>query len=328
MSRTYIGPFGRLLPIPGDSGTPSPIRDSSPRMTAHQPLFLPLPTRLDFGSDPRPGFTDPDRYETMAGPQRSLQPSKAETVGTLPPLRQLLGPESPVGGVASSFPPHLGAVSPAERTAGYPTPRTTGYGRPQHARTEGRIFDVQHTSVQQLQPQHTTTTRQVGLTGTSTMQYPPTLQTYSGGANPMYANSPDESRQAWKPLPAHSDLSNYQWQTAQRPDRRSSPASSSMSGQSLREATTTTKPLLTVVGEKVVPGEGPCYIYEDGTYVRKLIDGEVVNAKWGVTKAGKPRRRLRIACLTCREKKIKCDPGEVKCVQCDKSGRECRFQTA
>lgn len=69
-------------------------------------------------------------------------------------------------------------------------------------------------------------------------------------------------------------------------------------------------------------------MYDDGTHVKKVIDGEAVNAQWGVTKAGKPRKRLAIACLTCREKKIKCDPDEPKCVQCDKSGRECRFQTA
>ena len=297
-------------------------------MIAHQPLFLPLPTRLDYGNDPRPGFTDPNRYETMAGPQRSFQSSRADTIGTLPPVRQLLSPESPVGGGASYFPPHFGVMSPAERAAGYLTPRMNDYDRPQHARTEGSIFDVQHTSLPHLQPQYTTTTRQVGPTSTSNMQYPPILQTYGEGRNLMYANIPDASRQTWQPLPPNPDVSHHQWQTAQRPDSHSSPTSSLMSGQSLREAPTTTKPVLKVVGEKVIQGEGPCYVYDDGTHVRKLIDGEVVNANWGVTKAGKPRKRLAIACMTCREKKIKCDPGKVKCVQCDKSGRECRFQTA
>ena len=86
--------------------------------------------------------------------------------------------------------------------------------------------------------------------------------------------------------------------------------------------------LVQLVGERVVPGEGPCYIYDDGSYVRKIIDGEAVNAQWGITKAGKPRKRLAIACITCREKKIKCDPAVPKCVQCDKTGRDCRFQTA
>ena len=52
------------------------------------------------------------------------------------------------------------------------------------------------------------------------------------------------------------------------------------------------------VGQREVPGEGLCYIYEDGTYCRAIIDGEPVNPSWGITKAGKPRKRLAQACLT------------------------------
>lgn len=82
-----------------------------------------------------------------------------------------------------------------------------------------------------------------------------------------------------------------------------------------------------VVDERYVEGEGICYIYADGSYCPKTIDGELVNANWGVTKAGKPRKRLAQACITCREKKIKCHPNLPKCEQCQKSGRECRFET-
>ena len=78
------------------------------------------------------------------------------------------------------------------------------------------------------------------------------------------------------------------------------------------------------VGQREMPGEGLCYIYEDGTYCRAIIDGEPVNPSWGITKAGKPRKRLAQACLTCREKKIKCEPGYPKCHQCAKSQRVCR----
>ncbi|KXJ93115.1 hypothetical protein Micbo1qcDRAFT_194386 [Microdochium bolleyi] len=77
-----------------------------------------------------------------------------------------------------------------------------------------------------------------------------------------------------------------------------------------------------------VPGEGLCFFYDDGTHCKAIIDGEQVNAHWGVTKAGKPRKRLAIACLTCREKKIKCDPDFPRCVQCEKFGRVCRFKNA
>jgi hypothetical protein len=41
--------------------------------------------------------------------------------------------------------------------------------------------------------------------------------------------------------------------------------------------------------------------------MRPEIDGTPVNANWGVTKAGRPRKRLGLACLTCREKKIAVD---------------------
>ncbi|ESZ96249.1 hypothetical protein SBOR_3407 [Sclerotinia borealis F-4128] len=77
-----------------------------------------------------------------------------------------------------------------------------------------------------------------------------------------------------------------------------------------------------------VAGDGLCYFYDDGTHCKTVIDGEVVNAHWGVTKAGKPRKRLAIACITCREKKIKCDPDYPRCVQCEKFGRVCKFKNA
>jgi hypothetical protein len=82
------------------------------------------------------------------------------------------------------------------------------------------------------------------------------------------------------------------------------------------------------VRQAEVPGEGLCYFYDDGTHCKTVIDGEAVNAHWGVTKAGKPRKRLAIACITCREKKIKCDPDFPRCVQCEKFGRVCKFKNA
>ncbi|OCL09486.1 hypothetical protein AOQ84DRAFT_431293 [Glonium stellatum] len=78
------------------------------------------------------------------------------------------------------------------------------------------------------------------------------------------------------------------------------------------------------VGQRDISGEGLCYVYEDGSFCRVVIDGEPVNPSWGITKAGKPRKRLAQACLTCREKKIKCEPAIPKCHQCTKSQRVCR----
>lgn len=96
---------------------------------------------------------------------------------------------------------------------------------------------------------------------------------------------------------------------------------------STRSPGTTVRPA--VVDERVIEGEGLCFIYADGSYCPQTIDGTPVNANWGVTKAGRPRKRLALACLTCREKKIKCNPAtEAMCDQCRKSGRECRFESA
>lgn len=83
-----------------------------------------------------------------------------------------------------------------------------------------------------------------------------------------------------------------------------------------------------VVREDNIPGRGRCYVYDDGTVCEKVINGDAVNPKWGTTKAGKPRKRLGQACNTCREKKIKCDPSVPKCAQCQKFGRECKFDSA
>lgn len=83
-----------------------------------------------------------------------------------------------------------------------------------------------------------------------------------------------------------------------------------------------------VVGERDIPGKGWSYMYDDGTCCPINIDGNSVNPQWGITKAGKPRKRLAQACSTCREKKIRCDPGSnlSKCSQCLKFNRECRFE--
>lgn len=83
-----------------------------------------------------------------------------------------------------------------------------------------------------------------------------------------------------------------------------------------------------VVDVRDIPGEGECYVLEDGSVMRTEIAGEKVNPAWGITKAGKPRKRLAKACATCREKKIKCEqggPGDTKCVQCARLNRPCKM---
>ncbi len=74
------------------------------------------------------------------------------------------------------------------------------------------------------------------------------------------------------------------------------------------DGTTSPGPALVAryVGKREVPGEGLCHMYDDGTFCQAVIAGEPVNPGFGVTKAGRPRKRLAKACSTCREKKIKC----------------------
>jgi hypothetical protein len=78
------------------------------------------------------------------------------------------------------------------------------------------------------------------------------------------------------------------------------------------------------LGVKDVPGEGAYHVYEGGFRIPTHVDGETVNPAWGLTKANKPRKRLALACLDCREKKIKCEPGASSCLQCEKAKRPCR----
>ncbi|KAK3621340.1 hypothetical protein LTR56_022876 [Elasticomyces elasticus] len=78
------------------------------------------------------------------------------------------------------------------------------------------------------------------------------------------------------------------------------------------------------LGIKEVVGEGAYHLYEGGYRIPTQVDGEQVNPAWGLTKANKPRKRLALACLDCREKKIKCEPGVNSCLQCEKAKRHCR----
>lgn len=52
-----------------------------------------------------------------------------------------------------------------------------------------------------------------------------------------------------------------------------------------------------------------------------------VESPWGFTKAGKARKRLEQACVSCRKKKTKCEPmsSSSKCLPCEKNGTDCYF---
>jgi len=82
---------------------------------------------------------------------------------------------------------------------------------------------------------------------------------------------------------------------------------------------------LTYLTTEEIPGQGKFHVYQDGIRIPAEVDGETVNPAWGLTKANKPRKRMPKACLDCREKKVKCDPGSGDtCVQCERAKRPCR----
>lgn len=81
MSRTYIGPFGRILPVLENSdedsssteGQEAPTQASQSNMTTYQLPPPQVPTRLEFGSDPRPGFSEPRHYDISSQSRRAVQ---------------------------------------------------------------------------------------------------------------------------------------------------------------------------------------------------------------------------------------------------------------
>ena len=79
------------------------------------------------------------------------------------------------------------------------------------------------------------------------------------------------------------------------------------------------------LGVKDFAGEGAFHLYEGRYRIPTHVDGEQVNPQWGLTKANKPRKRLALACLDCRMKKIKCEPGASSCLQCERAKRICRM---
>ncbi|PHH63461.1 hypothetical protein CDD81_5840 [Ophiocordyceps australis] len=155
-----------------------------------------------------------------------------------------------------------------------------------------------------------------------------------GAREALYSSPGDKVRnQLPRPRESASEYSDHRAVTGGQPQTPTGSAVSSDGMPSSKDGLgpkiwTGTHFLPRFVRAAEVPGEGLCYFYDDGSHCKTVIDGEQVNAHWGVTKAGKPRKRLAIACVTCREKKIKCDPDYPRCVQCEKFGRVCKFKNA
>ncbi|KAL8691036.1 MAG: hypothetical protein Q9218_003658 [Villophora microphyllina] len=350
MSRTYIGPFGRILPVldnsdDDSSGTESQgpaLPERQPDMATYQLPPPQIPTRLEFGSDPRPGFSEPKNYDITRQAQRLVEqrrlsfgdPRRPYSVqhGQLPPVSQLLTPGSQSSDASSPYSSHQSPTSPGSRPdqssprrASFPINSPVTGGIPYQSPFSAGQHPVASPDSVQVRSQ--------GFPAAAVPPYAVPIQPSHDASMHPYAHAGPPQQPAYPPYPRQP----LQITTMAAPSYHSHnpstiydyPSSANVrSEQPTGSVTQSVKPLPRVLGEQDIPGEGPCWVYEDGSICRKIIDGEHVNAQWGVTKAGKPRKRLAIACTTCREKKIKCDPGEGRCQQCDKSGRECRFTTA
>lgn len=309
MSGYYVGPFGRMLPIAGGSSSEQPpdsrANQSEPGDNPYQLPPPRTPANLQFGSDPfLRQRQSSDKPESARGPASAEAVSQRQRTEQLPSVRSLLTPAS---GPSSPPPYH-------PQTYGTPTPidphRELSYPFRHHE---------------------------------STLPPPPI-----GGQDRRRAESLPHSQSASLPPLSHVAMTSPRDMTHHHAATRSDPSTATMPhaqlpphGASYHESATVgeisspesvSRPnpqalLPHVVDERYIDGE-LCFVYADGSHQPKIVDGKPVNPNWGVTKAGKPRKRLAQACLTCREKKIKCQPNRPKCDQCQKSGRECRFENA
>lgn len=295
MSNYFVGPFGRLLPVIDGPSSEQESRSSREPMGSLYQLPPPRgPVPLRFGTDRSLRQQTPTkRNDSGIGRRWDDTGPKREQ---LPSVSQLLTPVS-----LSS------ASSPYDRRPGRDIQAAYSVNRPgpglSSSAPTAPIFDSPTCQPRNLPP----------IADTPVRYREDDLRSHPR----IYGTLPE--------LPLHHDRLPYQDATPQNKE----PENDLRPSTAITENRSQAPPVQPhVVDERYIEGEGLCYVYADGSYCPKLIDGVPVNANWGVTKAGKPRKRLAQACLTCREKKIKCQPNLPKCDQCQKSGRECRFGNA
>lgn len=336
MARNPDQSSARWYPVLGDRKaarfeSPSQYLEYRPSPVSHLTIQLPPPPGFQTGHDPaRHPMTEPGMYDSRRRSLCSMDFPKAVNWEQLPPVSQLLTPSSQSSLPSSPFSPQYRLDSPTSlqpsSSPSWPLDR------------RGRVSSLTYSdgiATPPMAPPH------------RKLSYPSTMSTTALPLRPTsypYGDSrkhePDDSSYSHYVQRSRSDPSPYQhvllaqvgeseqplsYQVAEPPRQSDIGYSRNRSQQ---EGPSVPQFIPRAVGEEIIPGEGPCYVYEDGSHCPKVIDGETVNVNWRLTKAGKPRKRLAVACMTCRGKKIKCDPNWPKCLQCDKFGRECKFQNA
>ncbi|KAL4886227.1 hypothetical protein BJY04DRAFT_229347 [Aspergillus karnatakaensis] len=323
MSSTYyIGPFGRMLPVADGPTEQEPDRPANLSVPGSHPYQLPPPRTsapLQFGTDPflraRNRGERIDDGEESPGYSRS--PSYQSTNEQLPSVSQLLTPTAQSSRSPSPYNPRAFGIILPPNDVGESSERLRQLeSGSRHLETRPSVYESSRAPY--------------NSSPSSQSQNLPPISHISAHALGRDASTymPSTSNSSYSPyrpnlLHRHSGDIHDRHTTAIPPPELADSSPYNVPGKA-------PKPQVRphVVDERYIEGEGLCYIYADGSHCPKLIDGMPVNANWGITKAGKPRKRLAQACLTCREKKIKCHPNLPKCDQCQKSGRECRFESA
>lgn len=287
-----------------------------------RPLAVELPRPLE----PRPSSHMPPSLAEVAGhqmrPETFRGPTEYRPQGqSLPRLQDILTSASPVSSPAAySHSSWNGAPTTHQGGDGY-------YSRSQAA-WHPPLAPPPSTHGHPFQPQQN---RRIEL---PILETSPSKRHDSQVSSPPYASYPDhamdyhdprreQARQTTNGSYAVTGVpSPYAPGAAEEPRYRSPPGSldkpSSNYGPAGPESSKK------YIGVRDVPGEGAFHLYEGGYRIPTHVDGETVNPAWGLTKANKPRKRLAMACLDCREKKIKCEPGAASCLQCEKAKRVCR----
>ncbi|KAJ5947629.1 hypothetical protein N7466_000644 [Penicillium verhagenii] len=315
MSGYYAGPFGRTLPATdGQSREQTSERSANKSESGDSPYQLPpprAPANSQYGTDPFLRQRQGENAEAGTGlpPGEPASQSQLQRTEQLPSVRHLLTPVSGPTLPPTAYHQPFGTATPGTDHREYSYPFRQHEPAYASQISTGSAQDrVQGRTESFPQPQTGTLPSLSQVTMHSPREIKHHTATRSDPSPAPFQHSPSPYHGA----PFHENPPSVG-------DISSPESASRTKGQSV---------LPHVIDERYVEGEGICYVYADGTHVPKLIGGIPVNANWGITKAGKPRKRLAQACLTCREKKIKCQPNLPKCDQCQKSGRECRFESA
>lgn len=316
----------RTIPQPGQTAMYPPYQARSDYATHTAPSPLPnrQPVEVAQPLEPRSNGHAPGVRTGESAPRHFESTSYRPPGQTLPGLREILPPTS---NTSPQQPQSTWSQAPVPRYEQRPLELPTSHQsnthsthayhstsepqRPYAAQSDRRldlpILETQPVSRQPPQMPHAAPYASYTADGREAVEVRYDRPRQTSASSYMTAGAPSP----YTPLPG--DASAHRSSTASY-DRSGNPPFTPTGAEASKK----------YLGIKDFPGEGTFHVYEGGYRIPTSVDGESVNPQWGLTKANKPRKRLALACLDCREKKIKCEPGASSCLQCEKAKRPCR----